>query len=443
MADAAALSETAAARVAADAAAAVAAAAAEPSRRGGGRGGAPVASVGGRRGGVVGAAGAAAGAAGAAATAASSGAAAGRRRTAAAATAAAATSSRGGGSGRLADAMESGWNRRGGYSALWRSVEIWWFFLRLGIGELRLRRVTDEAAKGVRRRLLAARLKRGLLALGPTFIKLGQLLSTRIDVLPREYIEELVDLQDRVPGFSAADAIATVERELGRPLALLYDTFEEEPLAAASLGQVHRATLDGEVLAVKVQRAGLRELFDVDLKNLRALAVLLDRVDPKTDGAQRNWLGIFEESAVLLYEEIDYTHEAANAERMRENFAGTPWVRIPAVVWERTSEAVLTMEFVQGVKINDYAAMEAMGVDRALVARRAAQSFLTQLLRHGFFHDVRFGGGRGSGWGGPERDRRGGALQWCRGCHALARWERRMASYQRCARCLLGSACLF
>ncbi|OSX72908.1 hypothetical protein BU14_0396s0011 [Porphyra umbilicalis] len=283
--------------------------------------------------------------------------------------------------------MEGGWSRRGARSAFWRSVEIWWFFLRLGVGELRLRRVTDEAAKARRRVVLAGRLKRGLLALGPTFIKLGQLLSTRIDVLPREYIEELVDLQDRVPGFSGADAVASVERELGQPLPLLFDTFDEVPIAAASLGQVHRATLDGEDLAVKVQRAGLRELFDVDLKNLRALARLLDRVDPKTDGAQRNWLGIFEESAALLYEEIDYTREAANSERMRDNFADTRWVKVPAVYWERTSEAVLTMEYVEGVKINDYAAMDAMGLDRKLVARRAAQSFLSQLLRHGFFHD--------------------------------------------------------
>lgn len=407
MADAAALSETAAARVAADAAATVNAAA---SAEAGGR------RRGGRATAVDSNAVATAAATGAAAAGGSTAAAAGRRRVADGNGDAAATGS--GGSGRLADVMESGWNRRGGYSALWRSVEIWWFFLRLGIGELRLRRVTDEAVKGVRRRALAARLKRGLLALGPTFIKLGQLLSTRIDVLPREYIEELVDLQDRVPGFSAADAIATVERELGQPLALLFDTFEEVPLAAASLGQVHRATLDGEALAVKVQRAGLRELFDVDLKNLRALASLLDRIDPKTDGAQRNWLGIFEESAVLLYEEIDYTHEAANAERMRENFAGTPWVRIPSVLWERTSEAVLTMEFVQGVKINDYAAMEAMGVDRTLVARRAAQSFLTQLLRHGFFHDVRLLGG--ARWMLRRRGV-GKQLHRRRECHALVR----------------------
>ena len=100
-----------------------------------------------------------------------------------------------------------------------------------------------------------------------------------------------------MPGFSGADAVASVERKLGQPLPLLFDTFDEVPIAAASLGQVHRATLDGEDLAVKVQRAGLRKLFDVDLKNLRALAGLLDRVDLKTEGAQRNWLGIFEESA--------------------------------------------------------------------------------------------------------------------------------------------------
>lgn len=282
--------------------------------------------------------------------------------------------------------ITASWTRKGYASAVSRTVEIWSFFFKMVTGELRIRKMSDSAAMSDTRRTHARKLKEGLLSLGPTFIKLGQLLSTRVDVVPKEYIEELTVLQDRVPGFSGARAIEVIESEFGRPIAEIFDHFDPVPIAAASLGQVHRATLNGDDIAVKIQRAGLKELFDVDLKNLKVLARMLDKFDPKNDGASRNWVQIYDESAKLLYEEIDYVLEGKNADRFRSNFASTPWVKVPGIYWDLTTSHVLTMEYVPGIKINDYEAIERAGLDRKVLARRSAESYLTQLLRHGYFH---------------------------------------------------------
>jgi predicted unusual protein kinase regulating ubiquinone biosynthesis (AarF/ABC1/UbiB family) len=189
----------------------------------------------------------------------------------------------------------------------------------------------DVAVYSSAKSALAIVLRDKLLELGPTFIKLGQLLSTRIDVLPREYIDALVLLQDQVPGFSGDVAVQIIEEQLGKPIDQLYDTFDRIPIAAASLGQVHVATLNGQKLAVKVQRQNLKNLFDMDLQNIKVLALLLDKFDPKSDGAQRDWVSIFDESAKLLYREINYEAEALNAIRFRNNFANIPWVKVPDV----------------------------------------------------------------------------------------------------------------
>lgn len=254
------------------------------------------------------------------------------------------------------------------------------------IGELKNRRITDQILLAEARRKQAVLLKEGLLYLGPTFIKIGQLLSTRVDVVPKEYIEELSVLQDRVPGFSGSRAIDVIEAEFGRPIEQIFDQFDPQPIAAASLGQVHKAVLNGEDVAVKIQRAGLKELFDVDLKNLKVLAKMLDKFDPKTDGAKRNWVQIYDESAKLLYEEIDYVLEGRNADRFRNNFTNVDWVKVPGIYWDLTSSRVLTMEYVSGIKINDYEAIEKAGLDRSLLAKRSAESYLSQILRHGYFH---------------------------------------------------------
>ncbi|CAM9359763.1 unnamed protein product, partial [Ectocarpus sp. 8 AP-2014] len=264
--------------------------------------------------------------------------------------------------------MESSWNKRGYGSAISRSVEVWVFGAKILFKEIKLRKVEDAAEKSQKRSAIAVQLKDGLLRLGPTFIKLGQLLSTRIDVVPKEYIKELVMLQDNVPGFPFESAKRIIEEDLGQPLEELYETVSEVPLAAASLGQVHLAKIKGgEQVAVKVQRAGLKALFDQDLQNLKLLVKVLDKLDPKFDGADRDWVSIYEESAKLLYKEIDYINEAENAIRFKENFQDTPWVKVPDVYWNMTSERVVTMEFVPGVKINNLDEIDRRGIDRKLL----------------------------------------------------------------------------
>ena len=150
----------------------------------------------------------------------------------------------------------------------------------------------DKAEYSAAQTGLAKMLKEKILELGPTFIKLGQLVSTRVDVVPKEYIDQLRELQDNVPGFSGDLAVQLIEEDLGKPVDELFDKFDKKSIAAASLGQVHIAYMKGtgEKLAIKVQRQGLKELFDMDLKNIKLLAKILDAIDPKTDGAQRNWV---------------------------------------------------------------------------------------------------------------------------------------------------------
>lgn len=282
--------------------------------------------------------------------------------------------------------VDATWLKKGTSNPFVRTLEIWVFFVSMLIAEVKIRKLPDAAQRAEARKAQAVRLKQGLVRLGPTFIKLGQLLSTRVDVVPKEYIDELAILQDRVPGFSGERAVEVIEREFEQPVHQIFDSFEMTPIAAASLGQVHRAVYQGQRVAVKIQRAGLRQLFDVDLKNLKVLAVMLDRLDPKSDGTSRNWVQIYDESAKLLYQEIDYINEGRNADRFRDNFDSVPWVKVPGIYWQLTTQQVLTMEYVPGIKINDYDAIERAGLDRKLLAERSAESYLTQLLRHGYFH---------------------------------------------------------
>lgn len=157
-------------------------------------------------------------------------------------------------------------------------------------------------------------------------------------------------------------------------------------MAAASLGQVHTAIYKGKKVAIKVQRAGLKELFDVDLKNLKKLAELLDKFDPKTDGADRDWVSIYEESERLLYLEIDYLNEASNAERFAKDFSDVEWVRVPEVLREVSTPRVLTMEFVESLKLTDVKQIDSLGLDRELLAKRTADAFLRQIVETGYFH---------------------------------------------------------
>ncbi|TMW87517.1 hypothetical protein EJD97_019838 [Solanum chilense] len=284
------------------------------------------------------------------------------------------------------------WNRFKTYSTIQRTLEIWGsvftflFKAWLNNQKFSYQGGMTEAKKTERRKVLAKWLKETILRLGPTFIKIGQQFSTRVDILAQEYVDQLSELQDQVPPFPSETAVSIVEEELGGSLDSIFERFDREPIAAASLGQVHRARLNGQEVVVKVQRPGLKDLFDIDLKNLRVIAEYLQKIDPKSDGAKRDWVAIYDECASVLYQEIDYTKEAANAELFASNFKNLDYVKVPSIYWEYTTPQVLTMEYVPGIKINRIQALDQLGVDRKRLGRYAVESYLEQILSHGFFH---------------------------------------------------------
>ncbi|MEA5602286.1 AarF/ABC1/UbiB kinase family protein [Nostoc sp. UHCC 0252] len=282
------------------------------------------------------------------------------------------------------------WNREK-YSSRRRFVDIWSFVLTL-LFKLWLYNKSwsypggvTEAKQAARRKAQAVWIRNTLLDLGPTFIKVGQLFSTRADIFPGEYVEELAKLQDKVPAFSYEQVEATIEKELGKKIPELFHNFEPIPLAAASLGQVHKAVLHtGESVVVKVQRPGLKKLFEIDLQILKGITRYFQN-HPKW-GRGRDWLGIYEECCRILWEEIDYLNEGRNADTFRRNFRGYDWVNVPKVYWRYASSRVLTLEYLPGIKISQYEALEAAGLDRKAIARQGAQAYLLQLLNSGFFH---------------------------------------------------------
>ncbi|MEA5568370.1 AarF/ABC1/UbiB kinase family protein [Anabaena sp. UHCC 0399] len=282
------------------------------------------------------------------------------------------------------------WNREN-YSSKRRFVDIWSFVLTLMFKLWRYNKSwsypggVTEAKQAARRKAQAVWIRNTLLDLGPTFIKVGQLFSTRADIFPSEYVEELAKLQDKVPAFSYEQVEKIVEKELGKKIPELFQSFEPIPLAAASLGQVHKAVLhSGESVVVKAQRPGLKKLFEIDLQILKGIARYFQN-HPKW-GKGRDWMGIYEECCRILWEEIDYLNEGRNADAFRRNFRGYDWVQVPKVYWRYASPQVLTLEYLPGIKISQYEALEAAGIDRKAVARQGAQAYLIQLLNDGFFH---------------------------------------------------------
>jgi len=223
-----------------------------------------------------------------------------------------------------------------------------------------------------------------LIDLGATFIKIGQTLSTRADLLPLEYIEALGTLQDQVPAFSSQEAINMIESELGKPLQFIYKEFEFNPLAAASLGQVHKATLySNEEVVVKVQRPGLEALFNLDFKILLQLIKFCNKYFA---GVRKyNLQSIYNEFFDLLFQEIDYIQEGKNSDKFRENFHGYPRIIVPKVYWQYTTTKILTLEYKPGIKINDKAALEACGINIHQVNETGICCYLKQLLQDGFF----------------------------------------------------------
>ncbi|HET8632009.1 MAG TPA: AarF/ABC1/UbiB kinase family protein [Thermomicrobiales bacterium] len=224
-----------------------------------------------------------------------------------------------------------------------------------------------------------------LAELGATFIKLGQILSTRPDLLPPAYQREFARLQDNVPPVPAGVVEEVLGGELGRPVGEVFAAFDPTPLAAASIGQAHAATLhDGAAVVVKVRRPGIVEQVAEDLEIMQNLAAAASR--RWEFASQYDLVGLAQEFAQTLQAELDYLREGRNAERFAANFAGDPAVHIPRVYWETTTSRVLTLERIEGIKIDDLDALDAAGIDRTALAERATRVILKMVFEDGFFH---------------------------------------------------------
>lgn len=243
---------------------------------------------------------------------------------------------------------------------------------------LRLRKEAEELS-------LPERLRLAFEELGPTFIKLGQLLSTRPDVLPEEYIQELRKLLDKVPPERSEDIVKEIEEELGVPVGSVFKSFNRKPVAAASIAQVHLATLhDGREVAVKVQRPKIRKTIERDIRILYYIARLLERYIPETQ--LFNPTGIVDEFSRMISREMDFLYEASSMERMAVETKGEEDLIIPEVIREYTTKRVLTMERLYGIRVDDVDRLVMAGIDPRDVARRLAEIYMKQIFLYGFFH---------------------------------------------------------
>lgn len=228
-------------------------------------------------------------------------------------------------------------------------------------------------------------LRNKLLALGPTFIKIGQTLATRADLMPAEYIKELSKLQDEVPPFPAAQSRAIIEAELEAPLESFFSDFEDEPIAAASLGQVHRAKLKtGQTVVIKVQRPGLEGQISFDVSVLQRIARFLLRYPNLIRGV--DWQGALGEFRDTVFEELNFHQEALNAETFRSNFSQWKEVYVPQIHHHLCGQHVIVMEYIPGLKVTDAEKLTAAGFVPAEIVRLLARTYLKQLLEDGFFH---------------------------------------------------------
>jgi ubiquinone biosynthesis protein len=252
--------------------------------------------------------------------------------------------------------------------------------------ELGKRIVTlDKIPKDLERLSQAQRLRLAMEELGPTFIKLGQLLSTRPDVLGSAYIHEFSKLQDKVPGFSFEEVNAQIQRELGYPAEELFAEFSTTPLAAASIAQVHRGKLrSGEEVVFKVRRPGIVKIVETDIDVLMGLAYLIEQHIPTV--ALYDPVGLVKEFRRSIMRELNFTREGRTVDRFAVNFAESETVYTPKIFWDYTGDIVLTMEYVDGIKISALEELTAQGYDLKEVASRGADAFLKQVLDFGLFH---------------------------------------------------------
>jgi ubiquinone biosynthesis protein len=241
-------------------------------------------------------------------------------------------------------------------------------------------------------RLLAApqasrgqRLRMALESLGPIFVKFGQMLSTRRDLLPDDIIDELSRLQDQVPPFPSEQSVAIIENALGKPVNQLFAEFDSEPMASASVAQVHAATLhSGEQVVVKVIRPGIENTIRQDIKLLFTIAKLIEKYLP--DGRRLRPVDVVDDYQHTILDELDLQHEGANTSQLRRNFENSEMLYVPEVYWDYTNRHVLTMERIHGIAVTDIAALEAQNTNMQILAERGVEIFFTQVFRDSFFH---------------------------------------------------------
>jgi ubiquinone biosynthesis protein len=277
-------------------------------------------------------------------------------------------------------------------ASLLRLLRILAVALRYGLFEFAPRLANSRLASTLLRALAreadaprAVRLRRALETLGPIFVKFGQVLSTRRDLLPADLADELAKLQDQVPPFPSEQAIAEIERSLGKPLGELFASFEREAVASASVAQVHLAVLrDGREAAVKVLRPGVEAEIAKDVLLLETAAALIER--SSADGRRLKPREVVAEFAHHLEDEVDLLREAANASQLRRNFAAATLLVVPEVYWDWCAQRVMVMERMRGTPVSQVARLRELGVDIPRLARAGVEIFFTQVFRDGFFH---------------------------------------------------------
>lgn len=268
------------------------------------------------------------------------------------------------------------------WAAISRALSIVWYFSQFVLS-IKLDEWFNQVEQNKLKR--ATQLRTILTKLGPTFIKVGQALSTRPDLVRKDFLEELIKLQDQLPPFENALAFSIIERELGRPIKEVYRELSPNPVAAASLGQVYHGFLHtGEEVAVKVQRPNLLPIIQLDLYLMRWAAGWLSPFLPLNLGHDLTL--IVDEFGIKLFEEIDYCNEGKNAEKFADNFRDDPTVKVPLIYWRHSTVRVLTLEWIHGIKLTDTIKIRAAGLDTNKLIEIGVVSGLRQLLEHGFFH---------------------------------------------------------